>query len=57
MPLVENKPLARALYADVDIGDAIPDKYYQAIATVLAHVYAAAESQSDGVQAYAVGDA
>jgi flagellar biosynthetic protein FlhB len=57
VPLVENKPLARALYADVDIGDAIPDKYYQAIATVLAHVYAAAESQADGAQAYAVGDA
>jgi flagellar biosynthetic protein FlhB len=39
VPLVENRPLARALYADVEIGDAIPDKYYQAIAAVLAHVY------------------
>jgi flagellar biosynthesis protein FlhB len=29
------------LYAEVDIGDAIPEKYYQAIATVLAHVYGA----------------
>lgn len=40
VPVVENKPLARALYADVEIGDAIPEKYYQAIAAVLAHVYA-----------------
>jgi flagellar biosynthesis protein FlhB len=40
VPLVENRPLARALYADVEIGDAIPEKYYQAIAAVLAHVYA-----------------
>ena len=41
VPVVENKPLARALYAEVEIGDAIPEKYYQAIAAVLAHVYAA----------------
>ncbi|MDP3179159.1 MAG: flagellar biosynthesis protein FlhB [Spirochaetaceae bacterium] len=44
VPLVENRPLARALYADVEIGDAIPEKYYQAIATVLAHVYGAAQA-------------
>jgi flagellar biosynthetic protein FlhB len=41
VPLVENRPLARALYADVEIGDAIPEKYYQAIAAVLAHVLGA----------------
>ncbi|MCX7025556.1 MAG: flagellar biosynthesis protein FlhB [Spirochaetes bacterium] len=40
VPIVENRPLARALYADVEIGQVIPDKYYQAIATVLSHVYA-----------------
>ena len=40
VPLVENRPLARALYAEVEIGDAIPEKYYQAIAAVLAHVAA-----------------
>jgi flagellar biosynthesis protein FlhB len=39
VPMVENRPLARALYAEVEIGDAIPEKYYQAIAAVLAHVY------------------
>jgi len=41
VPVVENRPLARALYAEVEIGDSIPEKYYQAIAAVLAHVYAA----------------
>jgi flagellar biosynthetic protein FlhB len=39
VPLVENRPLARALYAETEIGDIIPEKYYQAIATVLAYVY------------------
>ncbi len=38
VPIVENKPLARALYAETEIGDTIPEKYYEAIATVLAHV-------------------
>jgi flagellar biosynthesis protein FlhB len=50
VPLVENRPLARALYADVEIGDAIPEKYYQAIAAVLAHVYGAAGYASGGLE-------
>jgi flagellar biosynthetic protein FlhB len=53
VPLVENRPLARALYADVEIGDAIPEKYYQAIAAVLAHVYGAEGISADGVAAEA----
>lgn len=40
VPIVENKPLARALYAEVEIGDIIPDEYYQALAVILAKVYA-----------------
>ncbi|QQO11412.1 flagellar biosynthesis protein FlhB [Breznakiella homolactica] len=39
VPTVENKPLARALFAETEIGDIIPETYYQAIATVLAQVY------------------
>ena len=39
VPLVENKPLARAIYAAVQIGDAIPQELYQAVAEVLAYVY------------------
>ena len=40
VPIIENKPLARALYAEVEIGDMIPDEYYQALAVILAKVYA-----------------
>ncbi|MEM5948646.1 flagellar biosynthesis protein FlhB [Spirochaetia bacterium 38H-sp] len=40
VPVVEHKPLARALYADVDVGDTIPEQYYSVVATVLARVYA-----------------
>lgn len=37
--IVENKPLARMLYANVDIGQEIPPELYQAVAEVLAFVY------------------
>lgn len=37
--IVENKPLARALYANVEIGQEIPEELYQAVAEVLAFVY------------------
>lgn len=39
IPIVENKPLARALYAEVEIGDFIPEELYHAVAEVLAYVY------------------
>lgn len=37
--IVENKPLARTLYASVEIGDYVPEDLYQAVAEVLAYVY------------------
>ena len=37
--IVENKPLARMLYANVDIGAQIPPELYEAVANVLAYVY------------------
>lgn len=37
--IVENRPLARALYAEVEIGDIIPETYYQALAVILGKVY------------------
>ncbi len=37
--IVENKPLARTLYASVEIGQEIPPDLYQAVAEVLAYVY------------------
>lgn len=39
VPLVENRPLARALYAEVEIGEMVPENYYQALAVILANVY------------------
>ena len=37
--IIENKPLARMLYANVDIGGEIPPELYQAVAEILAMVY------------------
>ena len=37
--IVENKPLARMLYANVDVGAEVPPELYQAVAEVLAIVY------------------
>lgn len=39
VPIVENKPLAQALYKEVEVGHAIPQKLYQAVAEILAYVY------------------
>ncbi|MBQ5425754.1 MAG: flagellar biosynthesis protein FlhB [Pseudobutyrivibrio sp.] len=39
VPIVENKPLARALYATVEIDETIPPELYQAVAEILAVVY------------------
>ena len=37
--MVENRPLARALYDDVEIGDRIPDEFFKTVAEILAYVY------------------
>ncbi len=39
IPVVENKPLARALFKMCDIGQVIPSNLYRAVAEVLAYVY------------------
>lgn len=39
VPIIENKPLARALFKSVDIGMEIPVDLYKAVAEVLAYVY------------------
>lgn len=38
VPIVENRPLARALYAESEVGDLIPEKYIQIVATVYAKI-------------------
>lgn len=39
VPIVEQKPLARAMYKLVEVGDYIPAELYRAVAEVLAYVY------------------
>jgi flagellar biosynthetic protein FlhB len=46
--IVENKPLARMLYHNVDVGAQIPPELYQAVAEVLAAVYQAKTPQRAG---------
>ncbi|MFS0782286.1 flagellar biosynthesis protein FlhB [Bacillus sp. 1P06AnD] len=39
--MVENRPLARALYDQTEVGEAIPEEFFRAIAEILAVVYKA----------------
>jgi len=39
VPVLSNPPLARALYHDVELGQLIPDRFFAAVAEVLAFVY------------------
>ncbi|MFZ5434407.1 MAG: flagellar biosynthesis protein FlhB [Calditrichota bacterium] len=39
IPIIENKPLARALFKMVNVGQEIPVELYKAVAEVLAYVY------------------
>jgi flagellar biosynthesis protein FlhB len=39
IPIVENPPLAQALYKSVEVGQEIPVNFYRAIAEILAYIY------------------
>jgi len=39
VPVIENKPVARALYRSVKVGQSIPESLFHAVAEVLAYVY------------------
>jgi len=39
VPIVENPPLAQALYKSVNVGEEIPSNLYRAVAEVLAYIY------------------
>jgi len=39
VPIIENPPLAQALYRSVDVGQEIPAHLYRAVAEILAYVY------------------
>ncbi len=47
VPVRENAPLARALFASVEIGEQIPEELYKAVAEVLAWVYRQAERRRE----------
>lgn len=39
MPIIENKPLARLIYSEVELDEEIPYEMYQTVAEILAIVY------------------
>lgn len=39
VPLLERKPLARAMYSKVEIGKPVPAEYYESVAELLAYLY------------------
>ena len=39
VPIVENRPLARALYQDTEINGEIPQEHYGAVAEILVYIY------------------
>jgi flagellar biosynthetic protein FlhB len=51
VPMVENRPLAQALYRSVEVGFPIPSKLYSAVADILAFVFRArAEAERAAAQ-------
>lgn len=60
IPIVENKPLAQALYRTVEVGGTIPAKLYTAVAEVLAFIYRAqarARAEAEGRHSGSAGPA
>jgi flagellar biosynthetic protein FlhB len=43
IPVMENRPLAQALYKGAEVGDSIPSALYHAVAEILVLVYKAQE--------------
>jgi len=39
IPIIENAPLAQSLYKTVEVGQAIPEKLYAAVAEILAYIF------------------
>jgi len=46
VPIVENRPLARALYAAVEIEHPIPAEHYAAVAEIIGYVMRIAKARS-----------
>lgn len=39
VPIIENKPLARAIYPEIEAGDFIPEEFFEPVADLIALVY------------------
>lgn len=50
IPIVENPPLARALYAAVDVGQEIPPHLYRAVAEILAYLFRIMNGRLPGIR-------
>ncbi|MDR1051418.1 MAG: flagellar biosynthesis protein FlhB [Deltaproteobacteria bacterium] len=48
VPIVENKPLAQALYKAVEVGQTIPAEFYKAVAEVLSYIYKVKGRRANG---------
>ncbi|MFN8708013.1 MAG: flagellar biosynthesis protein FlhB [Planctomyces sp.] len=44
IPVIERKPLARALYANVEVGQEIPFEFFRAVAEIIAQIYRARQA-------------
>jgi flagellar biosynthetic protein FlhB len=51
IPVMENKPLARLLYKQVEIGGEIPESLYRAVAEVLAYILRLRRERGSGARA------
>jgi flagellar biosynthetic protein FlhB len=49
IPIVENPPLARALYASVELDEAVPPEHYKAVAEVIGFVLKLSRKRPKGV--------
>lgn len=51
IPVVRNKPLARALFEACEIGDAVPADLFKPVAEVLAYVFSLSDQSTNATQA------
>jgi flagellar biosynthetic protein FlhB len=51
VPVVEDKPLAQALYKSTEVGQSIPFELYEAVASILAHIYRQSNRQQEMLNA------
>jgi len=50
IPIMEDKPLAQLLYRQVEIGQAIPESLYRAVAEILAYVFRLRQERGMGAR-------